>query len=157
MEELTSEPDNKNALLDRIRRIDSDDSNRTSMSAMENEHHYDSYREYVLSLIGFAVGFGSFWRFPYLVYKNGGGAFLIPYTIAALTIGIPLFYFEGAVGQMFQRTLPFSFGMVNRGFKFIGIAFLFVNVHGVGVGNILITYAYRFFFAAFHYELPFAN
>lgn len=58
----------------------------------DDSHHFDSYYEYLLSLIGYSVGFGSFWRFPYLVYKNGGGAFLIPYFAAMLVLGMPLLY-----------------------------------------------------------------
>jgi SNF family Na+-dependent transporter len=59
----------------------------------------------VLSVTGFAVGFGSFWRFPYLVYKNGGGVFLIPYLLSMIFLGIPLLYLETAVGQMHQTSV----------------------------------------------------
>lgn len=52
----------------------------------------------MLSVLGFAAGFGSLWRFPYLVFKNGGGAFLIPYLILLLVLGIPAFYFETTLG-----------------------------------------------------------
>jgi len=45
-----------------------------------------------MSAVGVCVGFGAFWRFPYLVYKNGGGVFLIPYMIAMLIFGMPLLY-----------------------------------------------------------------
>jgi len=51
-----------------------------------------------LSVLGFAAGFGSLWRFPYLVFKNGGGAFLIPYFTLMFCIGIPAYYFETVFG-----------------------------------------------------------
>ena len=54
--------------------------------------------EYYVSILGFAAGFGSLWRFPYLVFKNGGGAFLFPFILLFFFIGIPAFYLESAMG-----------------------------------------------------------
>jgi SNF family Na+-dependent transporter len=122
-----------------------------------NTHQFDSYYEYILSLIGFSVGFGSFWRFPYLVYKNGGGAFLIPYFISMFLLGMPLLYLETVVGQMHQRSAPFIFSRINRGYKMLGVSFLIVCFHLAGYYNIMLTYSYRFLFSAFVDPLPFAD
>lgn len=48
---------------------------------------------FILAAIGSAVGLGNIWRFPYVSYENGGGAFFIPYLIALATAGFPLLFF----------------------------------------------------------------
>lgn len=64
---------------------------------------WGSRASFLMACIGSAVGLGNIWRFPYNVYKSGGGAFLIPYTIMLLLCGIPLLFMELAVGQYTRR------------------------------------------------------
>jgi SNF family Na+-dependent transporter len=53
---------------------------------------------FLLAAVGSAVGLGNIWRFPYVAWENGGGAFFVPYLFALLTAGIPLLVLEYASG-----------------------------------------------------------
>lgn len=57
----------------------------------------------VLSMIGVAVGLGNVWRFPYMVGSFGGGAFLLVYLLAALTVGVPALLAEWSLGRHTRR------------------------------------------------------
>uniref|UniRef100_A0A669E8I8 Transporter n=1 Tax=Oreochromis niloticus TaxID=8128 RepID=A0A669E8I8_ORENI len=64
---------------------------------------WNSKIEYFLAQVGFSVGLGNVWRFPYLCHQNGGGAFLLLYILLMLLVGIPLFFLELAAGQAIRQ------------------------------------------------------
>ncbi|XP_066287463.1 sodium- and chloride-dependent glycine transporter 2-like [Branchiostoma lanceolatum] len=109
--------------------------------------------DYLLSLLGFAVGLGNVWRFPYLCYRNGGGAFLIPYVIMLLLSGLPLFLMELALGQ-FASQGPISVWKLSPIFKGVGFA-MFTISSLIGIYYIvLLAYSIFYLFASFTSELP---
>lgn len=96
----------------------------------EIKEHWDSRTAFILASVGSAVGLGNIWRFPYIVYKYGGGAFIIPFLVALLTAGIPLLILEFTMGHKTNRAAPGSFAFFNKKMSWIGWAAVFV---GMGV------------------------
>eukprot|EP00408_Alexandrium_pacificum_P048841 CAMPEP_0171268634 /NCGR_PEP_ID=MMETSP0790-20130122/59778_1 /TAXON_ID=2925 /ORGANISM="Alexandrium catenella, Strain OF101" /LENGTH=121 /DNA_ID=CAMNT_0011737413 /DNA_START=1 /DNA_END=362 /DNA_ORIENTATION=+ len=84
---------------------------------------YANKCELMLSLVGYAVGLGNIWRFPYLAYSYGGAAFLIPYFISLAFLGLPLFVLELGLGQMYrQGTLGVWKAMGKRRMQGVGLS-----------------------------------
>ncbi|HWU28463.1 MAG TPA: sodium-dependent transporter [Microbacterium sp.] len=81
---------------------------------------FGSRNVFILSAIGSAVGLGNIWRFPYVAYEGGGGAFLIPYLCALLTAGIPLLFFDYAIGHRFRGSSPLAFRRMHRAAEPLG-------------------------------------
>ena len=54
----------------------------------------------ILALAGNAIGLGNFLRFPVQAAQNGGGAFMIPYFLALVVIGIPMMWVECSIGRL---------------------------------------------------------
>ncbi|GER21515.1 sodium-dependent transporter [Zafaria cholistanensis] len=81
---------------------------------------FSSRRLFILSAIGSAVGLGNIWRFPYIAYENGGGAFLIPYLAALLTAGIPLLFLDYAIGHKFRGSAPLAYRRLHRAAEPLG-------------------------------------
>lgn len=70
---------------------------------------FSSRTVFILAAMGSAIGLGNIWRFPYIAYENGGGAFMVPYLVALLSAGLPLLMLDYAVGHRFRASAPLAF------------------------------------------------
>ena len=109
--------------------------------------------EYMLSCVGYAVGLGNVWRFPYRMAQNGGGAFLIPYLVMLFCTGIPLVFLESAFGQ-FSGLGPISSWAAVPAFRGIGWSMIYVSFVVSLYYNLVIGYAAFYMFASFQKTLP---
>uniref|UniRef100_A0A7N6ACZ0 Transporter n=1 Tax=Anabas testudineus TaxID=64144 RepID=A0A7N6ACZ0_ANATE len=113
--------------------------------------------DFVLSVAGGFVGLGNVWRFPYLCYKNGGGAFLIPYFIFLFGGGLPVFFLEVALGQFtseggitcWEKLCPIFTGI---GYASIVIVSL-LNIYYI----VILAWGVYYLFQCFQPELPWAK
>jgi NSS family neurotransmitter:Na+ symporter len=83
---------------------------------------------FLLVAIGYSVGLGNIWRFPYIVGQSGGGAFLIPYFIAVLFIGIPILLLELAAGRNFRGSVFTTFKRINPKIRYIALIVISVEL-----------------------------
>lgn len=88
----------------------------------------------ILAMAGNAVGLGNFLRFPVQAINNGGGAFIIPYLVCFLLMGIPLLWIEWTMGRFggkySHHSTPFILDTMHkqRLWKYIGVFGIFTNV-----------------------------
>ncbi|XP_046361791.1 sodium-dependent dopamine transporter-like isoform X1 [Haliotis rufescens] len=109
--------------------------------------------DFLLSIIGYAVDLANVWRFPYLCYKNGGGAFLAPYFSVLLLGAMPVFLMEMCMGQ-FNRQGPITVWKISPMFKGIGFASCFMAYIVAFYYNIIIGWSFFYLFSSFTWTLP---
>ena len=69
---------------------------------MSERQLFKGRSSFIFAAMGSAIGLGNIWRFPYVAYEGGGGAFIVPYLVALLTAGIPLLFLLYAIGHKYR-------------------------------------------------------
>ncbi|XP_054868035.1 sodium- and chloride-dependent GABA transporter 2-like isoform X1 [Amphiprion ocellaris] len=124
---------------------------------VEERGHWGHKVQFLLAVAENVVGLGNMWRFPYLCYKNGGGAFLVPYLVFVVTCGIPLFLLETAIGQYTQeggitcwrKLCPLAEG--------IGYAGQLIILYSCMTYLIILSWALLYLVFSFSSQLPWAT
>ncbi|XP_077197193.1 sodium-dependent proline transporter-like isoform X3 [Paroedura picta] len=109
--------------------------------------------EFLLSCLGYCVGLGNVWRFPYLCYRNGGGVFLIPYGLMLLFTGLPLFLMELSLGQ-YGAAGPITVWKCCPLLKGIGIGMLVVSSLVTLYYNVILAWTFYYLGMSLQSPLP---
>ncbi|MCA9400992.1 MAG: sodium-dependent transporter [Candidatus Omnitrophica bacterium] len=118
-------------------------------------HHvraqWKSRMGFILAAIGSAIGLGNIWRFSYLCYKNGGGAFLVPYLIALCVIGVPLMILELGIGHKMRGSSPMSLAKVDRHWEWCGWWAVICAMYGIMLYySVVIAWCLSYVFFSFN-------
>ncbi len=92
----------------------------------KKEEGFGSILGFLLVAIGFAVGVGSLWRFPYVCGSNGGAIFILVYILVILLIGIPLLTVEITMGFQTQKTAILAYKELAPGKKWYFASYLHI-------------------------------
>lgn len=87
---------------------------------MSSENQWGSTLSFIFAMIGSAVGLGNIWRYPYVLYSSGGGAFFLPYILAILLMGIPILFLEYGIGFKFKSSYAKTITRIDSRWQFLG-------------------------------------
>ncbi|KAL4221322.1 hypothetical protein ACF0H5_019583 [Mactra antiquata] len=130
-------------------------SGNTDDSTVIREHWGGKY-EFMLSLVGYTVGLGNLWRFPFFCYKNGGGIAIIPFLLFLILCGGPLYYMEVCLGQ-FSGKSPITVWNICPLFKGIGLVMISCSLIYVWYFGTAFGWVFYFLFQSFYPTLPWSN
>uniref|UniRef100_A0A8C5DAZ5 Transporter n=1 Tax=Gouania willdenowi TaxID=441366 RepID=A0A8C5DAZ5_GOUWI len=118
---------------------------------------WDNKAQYMLTCVGFCVGLGNVWRFPYLCQSHGGGAFMIPFLILLILEGVPLLHLEFAIGQRLRRGSLGVWSTIHPYLAGIGIASMCVSLTISLYYNTIIAWIMWYLFNSFQATLPWSQ
>ncbi|VDM63614.1 unnamed protein product [Angiostrongylus costaricensis] len=135
------------------------EANNHAVTFRDDEHsqkreQWDNKTQFYMGVISYAVGLGNVWRFPYLCQKNGGGAFLLPYVIMMILLGLPLFLIELGIGQRL-RTGPMGvWNAIHPYLGGLGVSAAVVSYLVALYYNVIITWCLYYLKESFALNLP---
>lgn len=120
----------------------------------KNRNQWGSKFGFILATAGAAIGLGNLWKFPYLMGRNGGFAFLMLYLAFVVVLGLPIMITEMSIGRMSQQNPVNAYRALNKKMTFVGVlgvlaAFIVLSYYSV-IGGWILKYiaSYATTFAA---------
>ena len=119
---------------------------------MVENNQWDSPLSFVLAMIGAAVGLGNIWRFSYVLYSNGGGAFFIPYLVAIAIMGIPFLILEYGIGFSFKDSFTNIFRKINPKLEIISLMLVLLVFIVVVYYIVILSWDFVYLFSSINFS-----
>ncbi|MDH4129057.1 MAG: sodium-dependent transporter [Spirochaetota bacterium] len=120
---------------------------------VNKREQWKSQYGFIVAALGSAIGLGNIWRFPYMAYDNGGGAFLIPYLIALATAGIPLLILEFGIGHERVGSAPLALAKYKKQWEWVGWWAIIFIMFGIELYySVIISWCVNYFKMTFTKE-----
>ena len=122
--------------------------------SVQGGNEWSSRWGFLFAAIGFSVGLGNIWRFPFVTGENGGAAFLIIYVICAFAVGLPLIITELSIGRRGRGSPTGSIAAVAResgastAWSFVGTLAIFCVFIILSYYTVLSGWTFDYFFRA---------
>jgi len=121
------------------------------VNEINNRTVWGSRIGFLLAAVGSAIGLGNIWRFSYMAFQHGGGAFLVPYVVALFVAGIPLMILEYTVGHREKGSSPLAFSRISGRWEWLGwwmpvIAFFGIMLYY----SVVISWCINYLFFSFN-------
>ncbi|XP_069123002.1 sodium-dependent proline transporter-like [Argopecten irradians] len=126
--------------------------NESPVEEFEREHWLHKM-DSMFSLIGYCVGLGNIWRFPYFCMRNGGGSFLLAFLFFLVVCGLPMFFLDLAIGQFTGKTALHAWDICPL-LKGIGPGVLLVNTVISTYYTTIIAWTLYYMVQSFYSPLP---
>ncbi|MFU8653739.1 sodium-dependent transporter [Methanotorris formicicus] len=121
---------------------------------MKLREQWGSKLGFILAAVGSAIGLGNIWRFGYMVYTNGGGAFLIPYFVALFCVGISLMILELALGHLTKGSAPLAFRKIHEKSEWVGWIAVIAGFVITTYYNVIIAWSLYYLLNIIAFGLP---
>lgn len=123
----------------------------------EGRAQWGNALQFFFTLLGYCVGLGNIWRFPYLCQKNGGGAFVIPFLIMMALEGMPLLLLELALGQKMRTGCLGVWKVINPYLGGIGLGSAVISIVVGCYYNVIIAWCIYYLANSFRGTLPWSS
>ncbi|CAG0921567.1 unnamed protein product, partial [Notodromas monacha] len=125
-----------------------------SSESLVERQQWGNKIEFLLSSISYAIGFGNIWRFPYLVYRYGGGTFLVPYFFFVITVAMPLMLLESSTAQFAGLGPAHVYGVMCPAFRGLGLTTYYISYVNTIQYVVIMAYVIHYAVSSVTRELP---